>query len=167
MRKLLPGLHRYPTEGTPPPAWVPPHPRAECDASPPHMCEIAPDCYMISGKLPIEIPNGPFVLTPFRDAMPEFLASLEVQTAFNAETGKHTLLRSVPLTPTPEGTYLSPGLSAADAENLEGALACPDGDPFHDHGDGCPSCDTHHCPACKAVYSGPDGCPACADEDRL
>lgn len=65
------------------------------------------------------------------------------------------------------GVHFSPGISIVDAAQMDRVLECPDGDPFHDHGDGCPSCDTHHCPACKVVYSGPDGCPACADEERL
>ncbi len=39
---------------------------------------------------------------------------------------------------------------------------CPHGDPFHDHGDGCPSCDTAFCGGCSCVFSAAEAeCPNC------
>ncbi len=46
------------------------------------------------------------------------------------------------------------------------AADCPHGDPFHLHGDGCPSCDTSQCATCGCVHSETE-CPVCAERRRL
>lgn len=43
---------------------------------------------------------------------------------------------------------------------------CPHGDPMHDHGDGCPSCDIEQCPACRCIrgkLAAGEECPGCVD----
>ena len=43
---------------------------------------------------------------------------------------------------------------------------CPHGDPMHDHGDGCPSCDNEQCPACRCIrakLAAGEECPGCED----
>lgn len=37
-----------------------------CEDAEPHMCEIAPDCFMIAGKLVIVQREEPFVCVPFK-----------------------------------------------------------------------------------------------------
>lgn len=39
---------------------------------------------------------------------------------------------------------------------------CPHADPFHDHGDGCPSCDVNICTTCHTVHSE-SKCPTCEE----